>query len=251
MTQPLAIVLAAGKGTRMKSELPKVLVPVLGRPMIEYVLDALMAGGIANVAVVVGYRADLVKKTLAGRDRVLFAEQLQQNGTGHAVMMCRDLLREHTGPVLIVAGDSPLMQSRSIATLLSEFKKRPCACLLGTGYKDNPHGFGRIVRNSAGDFQAIVEEKDTTPEQKKIQEVNLSCYVFSGPELLHALDRLDNKNAQGEYYLTDCPGILLAEKKSVRALDVLQPCESLSINTMEELSIVEAEMRKMKYPLSR
>ena len=248
MMQPLAIVLAAGKGTRMKSDLPKVLVPVLGRPMIEYALDALAAGGIARVAVVVGYRADLVRQTLAGRKNIAFAEQTQQNGTGHAVMMCRELLKDHAGPVVIVAGDSPLMQSRSISALLSEFQQRPSACLMGTGYKDNPHGFGRIVRDKAGEFQAIVEEKDTTPEQKAIKEVNLSCYVFSGPELLHALDRLDNKNAQGEYYLTDCPGILLAENKSVRALDVLQPCESLSINTMDELRTVEAEMRTMNYP---
>lgn len=231
----------------MKSELPKVLVPVLGRPMIEYAVEALSAGGIEQIAVVVGYRADLVKQTLAGRKNVLFAEQTQQNGTGHAVMMCRELLKNHVGPVVIVAGDSPLMQSSSIATLLKEFEQRPSACLMGTGYKDNPLGFGRIVRNPAGDFQAIVEEKDTSPEQKAIREVNLSCYVFSGPELLHALDKLENKNAQGEYYLTDCPGILLREGKSVRALDVLQPCESLSINTMEELAVVEAEMRKLNY----
>ena len=242
---PLAIVLAAGKGTRMKSELPKVLVPVLGRPMIEYALEALAAGGVERIAVVVGYRADLVKQTLAGRKNLTFVEQTEQRGTGHAVKMCREVLQGQSGPVIIVAGDSPLMQSSSVSALLKAFDERPAACLLGTGYKENPHGFGRIARDAARHFLAIVEEKDATPEQKRITEVNLSCYVFAGPELLHALDRLDNRNAQGEYYLTDCPGILLREGKTVAALDILQPCESLSINTMDELALVEAEMRRI------
>jgi bifunctional UDP-N-acetylglucosamine pyrophosphorylase/glucosamine-1-phosphate N-acetyltransferase/UDP-N-acetylglucosamine pyrophosphorylase len=232
----------------MKSDLPKVLVPVLGRPMIEYALAALGAAGVARVAVVVGYRADLVRQTLAGRPEIAFIDQREQRGTGHAVMVCRELLADQTGPVLIVAGDSPLMQSRSLATLLRDFDTRRAACLLGTGYKPNPAGLGRIVRDAAGQFQSIVEEKDATAAQRQITEVNLSCYVFAGPDLLFALDRLDNRNAQGEYYLTDCPGILLEAGRPVRALAVLQPCESLSINTMEELAVVEREMQKLALP---
>src|SRR6202007_1924798 len=138
--RPVAVVLAAGMGTRMKSELPKVLVPVLGRPMIEYALDALAVGGVERIAVVVGYRADLVKQTLAGRKNLIFVEQTEQHGTGHAVMMCRDVLHGHSGPGWMVAGDSPLMQSSSVAALLKAFSERPAACLLGTGYKENPHG---------------------------------------------------------------------------------------------------------------
>jgi bifunctional UDP-N-acetylglucosamine pyrophosphorylase/glucosamine-1-phosphate N-acetyltransferase/UDP-N-acetylglucosamine pyrophosphorylase len=237
--------MAAGKGTRMKSELPKVLVPVCGRPMIDYVLDALEAAGIDQTIVVVGYRADDVRQALVGRSNVVSVLQAEQRGTGHAVMCARGPLAGHDGPVLVVAGDSPLMQSDSIQTLLSEFKKHHPACILGTGTKDDPRGLGRIVRDKNGDFAGIVEEKDASADQQRIREVNLSCYVFNGPDLLDALDQIRADNAQGEYYLTDCPGALLAAGKDVRAMNVLQPCEALSINNQEDLAAVEAAMRAM------
>lgn len=236
--------MAAGKGTRMKSELPKVLVPVCGRPMIDFVLDALDAAGIGCVVVVVGYRADDVKQALAGRRNVQFALQAEQRGTGHAVMSAREFLSGHDGAVLVVAGDSPLMQPDSLRKLLAEFDRHRPACILGTASKDDPRGLGRIVRDAAGRFAAIVEEKDATPEQRQIREVNLSCYVFNAVDLLWALERIRPDNAQGEYYVTDCPGILLAAGKDVRALNVLQPCEALSINNMEELAVVAAAMRE-------
>jgi bifunctional UDP-N-acetylglucosamine pyrophosphorylase/glucosamine-1-phosphate N-acetyltransferase/UDP-N-acetylglucosamine pyrophosphorylase len=118
--------------------------------------------------------------------------------------------------------------------------------LLGTGYKDNPTGLGRIVRDGQRNFRGIVEEKDATAEQKQITEVNLSTYVFNASELLEALSLLRAENAQQEYYLTDCPALLLQAGKLVEALDVLQPCESLSINSQDELAVVEAEMAKMR-----
>ena len=244
MSNSIAVVMAAGKGTRMKSELPKVLVPVLGRPMIEYVIEALRAGGVHQQIVVVGYRAELVRQLLDGRKGVSFADQHEQLGTGHAVMMCRDQLAEHDGAVLVVAGDSPLMQSDSITALLAEFDRRRPACILGSGYRDDPTGFGRVVRDEDGQFVGIVEEKDATHEQRQIKEVNLSCYVFNCRDLLAALDQLNNTNAQGEYYVTDCPGILLDGGKEVIALDVLKPCEALSINTMDDLARVEAELSR-------
>ena len=246
MKQRTAIVMAAGKGTRMQSELPKVLVPVCGRPMIEYVLDVLREVGVTRQIVVVGYRADLVREQLTGREDVLFVEQTEQLGTGHAIMMCRDALADTDGGVLIVAGDSPLIQVESMVTLFTEFESRQPACILGTGYRDDPTGFGRVVRNGEGRFVGIVEQKDATAEQQQIKEVNLSCYVFNCGDLLASLDALDNTNAQGEYYITDCPGLLLEAKKEVMALDVLKPCESLSINTMEDLDIVEAEMNRLQ-----
>jgi bifunctional UDP-N-acetylglucosamine pyrophosphorylase / glucosamine-1-phosphate N-acetyltransferase len=245
VTTTLAVVMAAGKGTRMKSELPKVLVPVCGKPMIDYVLDALVAAGIQRTVVVVGYRADDVKQALARRSGIVPALQAEQRGTGHAVMCAREHLVGHDGPVLVVAGDSPLMQSESIQTLLTEYNRHRPACILGTGTKDDPHGLGRIVRDQTGKFTGIVEEKDATPEQRRIQEVNLSCYVFNGPDLLAALDQIRADNAQGEYYLTDCPGVLLAAGKDVRAMNVLQACEALSINNPDELAAVEAKMREM------
>ncbi|HEV2971632.1 MAG TPA: NTP transferase domain-containing protein [Pirellulales bacterium] len=244
MFPTVAVVLAAGKGTRMKSELPKVLVRVAGRPMIEYVLDALAAAGVQNTIVVIGYRGDLVREALARRRGITFVEQKEQLGTGHAVMACREALEPHDGAVLVVTGDSPLMQSTSIAALLEEFERTQPACLLGTARRSDPAGLGRIVRDAAGQFRGIVEERDATPDERRINEVNMSCYVFDCRELLHALGKIGRHNAQGEYYLTDCPGVLLTEGKLVEALPVLQPCEALSINTVDELAVVERELMK-------
>lgn len=243
MSKKIAVVMAAGKGTRMKSELPKVLIPVCGRPMIEYAIDALATAGVDEIIVVVGYRADDVKQALAQRKQVKFALQAEQLGTGHAVMMCRDNLKGHDGAVLVVAGDSPMMRPDSLAALLAEYDRSRPACILGTGYKDDPTGLGRVVRDDKRNFQAIVEEKDASPEIKQVREVNLSCYVFHGPDLLAALDQIRADNAQREYYLTDCPGALKRAGKDVRALDVLKPSESLSINTMAELAVVEEALR--------
>lgn len=249
MQDAVAIVLAAGKGTRMKSELPKVLFPLCGRPMIEYVLDALDEAGVGRVIVVVGYRADLVRQQLAGRKNLQFVDQTEQLGTGHAVMVCRDALAGHTGPVLIVTGDSPMVQSDSLAKLLAEFAQRQPACLLGTAHKQNPHGLGRIVRDGQGEFLGIVEEKDASDQQRQITEVNMSCYVFGGDDLRFALDRLTDENAQREYYITDCPKILRGAGRPIAALPVLDPRESLSINNLDELAIVEAVMRgEMEVP---
>jgi bifunctional UDP-N-acetylglucosamine pyrophosphorylase/glucosamine-1-phosphate N-acetyltransferase len=247
MDEPLAILLAAGLGTRMKSDLPKVLIPVLGRPMIEYVLDALAAAGIKRTIVIVGHRAGDVKQLLAGRPGIEFALQSERKGTGHAAKMAQPLLAGHSGPVAILAGDSPLLQASSLTKLLDHFQQHHPACLLGTLHKPHPQGLGRILRDVDRNFLGIVEERDATAGQKLITEVNMSTYVFAGPELAHALDLLKNDNEQGEYYLTDCPGILRSEGKLVEALPILQPCEALSINTPEELKQVEAEMRRLDY----
>jgi bifunctional UDP-N-acetylglucosamine pyrophosphorylase/glucosamine-1-phosphate N-acetyltransferase/UDP-N-acetylglucosamine pyrophosphorylase len=244
MNRPLAIVLAAGKGTRMKSDLPKVLVKVCGRPMIDFVLDALAAAGVKRTIVVVGYREELVRSELAQRGGVEFVTQTEQKGTGHAVMMCRDALESHNGPVVVVAGDSPLLQSDSLRTLLDRFDAEQPACILGTGYKDDPTGLGRIVRDDAGEFVAIVEQKDASENQRKITEINLSTYVFDSRALAASLDRLNCDNAQGEYYLTDCPRMLLDEGRKVLALNVLKPCESLSINTPDDLLAAQEELQR-------
>lgn len=242
----LAIVLAAGKGTRMKSELPKVLVPVCGRPMVRYVTDALKEAGISKIVAVVGYQAELVRQELEAEPLVDFALQEEQLGTGHAVMMCRKQLEEHDGPVLIIAGDQCMVQVSSIKKLLDIFAEQQPACLLGTVEREDPTGYGRIVRNSAGEFIGIVEQKDASEEQQAINEVNVSTYVFDSKELLATLDKLSNENAQSEYYLTDCPALLLEEGKQVRADKVLEPCEALSINNRDELAVVEAAMEQMQ-----
>jgi bifunctional UDP-N-acetylglucosamine pyrophosphorylase/glucosamine-1-phosphate N-acetyltransferase/UDP-N-acetylglucosamine pyrophosphorylase len=195
--------------------------------------------------VVVGYRSDLVRDALRDASDVEFVAQTEQLGTGHAVKMCRAQLAAHTGPALIVTGDSPLTQTDSVAALFHEFDRDHPACVLGTLHKENPTGLGRIVRDAAGRFAAIVEEKDASPEQRLVTEVNMSTYVFDAPKLVRALDALQNKNQQKEYYLTDCPGILQAWGEEVRALPVLQSCEALSVNTVDDLKIVETAMREM------
>jgi bifunctional UDP-N-acetylglucosamine pyrophosphorylase/glucosamine-1-phosphate N-acetyltransferase/UDP-N-acetylglucosamine pyrophosphorylase len=245
MSGRAAVVLAAGKGVRMKSDLPKVLVPVHGRAMIHYVLDALDAINIERIIVVVGYRADLVRTELSQRANVEFAEQNEQLGTGHAVQMCGEALAGHEGTVLILAGDSPMVQASSLQAVFSEFDRRQPACLLGTLIHEDPTGLGRILRDADGQFDGIVEHNDATEQQREINEVNMSTYLFSGPQLLWALSQLSNDNAQGEYYLTDCPGILKAAGHYIMAAPVLQACEALSINTPLQLKVVEDALDAM------
>jgi bifunctional UDP-N-acetylglucosamine pyrophosphorylase/glucosamine-1-phosphate N-acetyltransferase/UDP-N-acetylglucosamine pyrophosphorylase len=213
--------------------------------MIRYVIDAVREAGIRRMLIVVGYRSDLVRAELAGEPGIEFIEQAEQLGTGHAVMMCRPALAEHDGGVLILTGDSPLTQASSLKRLLGEFAEARPSCLIGTAYKDNPAGLGRVVRDAEGRFERIVEQKDATPDERRITEVNMSTYVFESRDLLWALDRLTTENAQKEYYVTDCPGILQEAGKSVHAEPALQPCEAMSINTVEELAAVEEEMRRL------
>jgi bifunctional UDP-N-acetylglucosamine pyrophosphorylase / glucosamine-1-phosphate N-acetyltransferase len=244
MNLPVAIVLAAGKGTRMKSELPKVLCEANGRPLVQYVIDALKRAGVARFVVVVGYRAELVEAALAGDDSIQFAMQTEQLGTGHAVMMCRDLIEDHQGAVVVVAGDSPMLQADSIRHLLQEYEATRPACVLGSLIHPDPTGLGRIVRDPHGKFVGIVEHKDATPQQLQISETNMSTYVFDCQKMLAALDQLTDSNQQREYYITDLPAILLHSNEDVRALPVLKPIEALSVNTVEHLAEVEAAMRK-------
>jgi len=229
----------------MKSDLPKVLCKADGRPLIEYVFDSLRKAGVEKILAVVGYKAEDVKSALASYDNVDFALQSEQLGTGHAVMMCRDQIAEHNGPVVVVAGDSPMMQASSIEELLESFNSSQPACILGSLLHDDPTGLGRIVRDADDKFVGIVEHKDATEEQLAINEVNMSTYVFDCQKMLGALDKITADNKQQEYYITDIPGILLKENEDVRALPVLQPIEALSVNTVEHLALVEAEMRKI------
>jgi bifunctional UDP-N-acetylglucosamine pyrophosphorylase/glucosamine-1-phosphate N-acetyltransferase/UDP-N-acetylglucosamine pyrophosphorylase len=187
----------------------------------------------------------LVEAELANDPGVKFAYQTEQLGTGHAVIMCRELISGHDGPVVVVAGDSPMMQSSSIKALLDEFQASNPACILGTLIHEEPAGLGRIVRDADGKFVGIVEHKDATEEQRQIAEVNMSTYVFDCQKMLGALDSLTDDNQQKEYYITDLPGILLGNGEDVRALPVLKPIEALSVNTVEHLAEVERVMKEM------
>ena len=239
LNSPVAIVLAAGKGTRMESELPKVLCEANGTALVQYVVEALRKSGVKRIVLVVGYRADLVRTQFENDADIEFAEQTEQLGTGHAVMVCRAQLEEHEGPVVVVTGDSPMLQVDSLKNLLGEFDQGDPAAVLGTLLHENPAGLGRIIRDPQGAFVGIVEEKDANDEQRLVNEVNMSTYVFDCQRLLQSLDLLTNSNKQNEYYITDVPGIMLQDGLDVRALPVLKPIEALSVNTVADLKLVE------------
>jgi bifunctional UDP-N-acetylglucosamine pyrophosphorylase/glucosamine-1-phosphate N-acetyltransferase len=241
---PVAIILAAGHGKRMKSERAKVLHEVCGRPMIQYVVEAARGAGARTVVVVVGYAADQVRRCLANEPDVHFATQAQQLGTGDAVKSCRQLLEGYTGPAFVLVGDEPLLRPKPLADLLARQQAENDACLLGTAIVPDPFGFGRILRDSAGRFLRIVEERDCNPEEKQIREVNPSCYVFALPGLWEALDQLNTSNAQGEYYLTDAPQLLQSMGRRVVAVPALEANDILGVNARQHLAQAHAVMQE-------
>ncbi len=243
MDAPVAVVLAAGKSTRMKSELPKVLHDVCGRPLIEHVLDAARGAGVKKLIVVVGHKADLVKETLSGAPDVTFALQAEQKGTGHAVMVCKDQLVDHNGPVMVLAGDTPLLQGESLKTLI-DAQQAGASCVVGTADTQANFGLGRIVRDANGNFVKIVEQKDTNEEEAKITEINTGCFVFDCQQLLAALEEVKPNNVQAEYYLTDCPAIMLTKDLKVEASCSLNIDEAKGVNTRVELAAVQKTIQQ-------
>jgi len=241
---PVAIILAAGHGKRMKSNKAKVLHEVCGRPMIHYVVDAVRQAGVRRIVVVVGFAADQVRAALADQPDVEFVLQEQQRGTGDAVKACRALLADHDGPALVVVGDEPLLRPEPLAALLERQAREGFACLMGTAVVSDPTGFGRILRDGAGRFLRIVEERDCDSREAAIREINPSCYVFALPHLWTALDRLTTNNAQGEYYLTDAPTLLQEMGLKVEAQPALEPDDVLGINTRAHLAEAHMVMQR-------
>jgi bifunctional UDP-N-acetylglucosamine pyrophosphorylase / glucosamine-1-phosphate N-acetyltransferase len=200
--QPIAgIILAAGKGTRMKSDLPKGLHAVCGLPMVELIGRAMKSAGIERPIVVVGHGGELLQQALG--DSYDYAWQREQHGTGHAAQMAADLIRGHNGPVVIAPGDTPLLSAEVISTLLEAHGERANKCTMASAIVADPKGYGRVLRDDEGRVRKIVEEKDATPEERAVNEVNAGIYCFDCATLLDILPRLSNANAQGEYYLTD------------------------------------------------
>ena len=237
-----AVLLAAGKSTRMKSETPKVLHEVCGQPMVEHVLDAARGAGATRLVVIVGHKADEVQAALAGHDDVAFALQAEQLGTGHAVQQAEPELGQTTEPVLVLAGDTPLLRSGSLQTLLDALTANDAACVVGTARTDDNAGLGRIVRDADGTFLRIVEEKDADDEQKAITEINTGCFAFRPQDLFAALREIDTDNAQGELYLTDCVEILRGHGRPVLAECCFDVSEAIGVNTQEQLKEAEAAM---------
>lgn len=242
---PWAIIMAAGKGTRMGGDMPKVLYDVAGRPMVQWVVEACQQAGVETCIVVVGYKADDVRAALADEPSVRFVEQTEQLGTGHAVAQARPAMEgEPARDVFVLAGDGPLIRGKTLARLLEAHRRRKAAATLATSVVDDPVGYGRIVRSAAGEFETIIEQKDATPEQLKIREVNPSYYCFRSDDLFRSLDAVSNDNASGEYYVTDVPAILKRQGKPVAVIEAVPPEDVLSINTPEQLAEVDAILRR-------
>ncbi len=234
MTTRNAIILAAGKGTRMKSKLHKVLHEVCGKSMVEHVLSQLQLAGINKIVTVVGFGADDVKHTLG--DQVAYALQKQQLGTGHAVMQTESLLGQNEGETLVVSGDTPLFTAATFDRLFDYHEQRHAAVTILTSKAPDPTGYGRIVRNEVGIVERIVEQKDATSEEQDIHEINTGVYCFDNQKLFAALKELTNDNAQGEYYLTDVIGILKSQNEVVTAYQMDDFEESMGVNDLVALA---------------
>lgn len=237
------MILAAGKGTRLKTELPKVLHEVCGRPMLAYVIDACRQAGVRTCLIVVGYGRERVMEAFQADEGLVWVEQPEQLGTGHAVMVCREQLAGRWEHVLVLCGDGPLIRPETIRELIARHLRDAAVATLATSVLDDPTGYGRILRNAAGEFTGIVEERDCTDEQRAIREVNPSYYCFRTDELLWALERIDNRNAKGEYYITDVFATLLRAGRKVTALPAVPAEDVFSINSRQELALVNRVMR--------
>ena len=211
-----AVVLAAGQGKRMGSDLPKVLHELSGKPLVSHAIDASRQAGADTVVVVVGYRRELVQQALSGAG-VAFAVQTEQRGTGHAVLAAREHLGGD-GDVLVLYGDMPLLTPATLRRLRDVRRATGAAAVALTITLDNPPDFGRIVRDADGRVVEVVKVRDASPEVLAIREVNVGAYCFTARHLLSALERLRSDNAQGEYYLTDVVGILVADGLPVQTV---------------------------------
>ncbi len=213
-----AIILAGGEGKRMKSDKPKTLSEVLGKPMLLWVMSALKKAGIDDVCVVKGYKKECIDQYLSTLDFVVESVyQAERLGTGHAVMMAKDFLSNHDGNVVILNGDAPFMSAETIKNSLEQHSNTGCAATVISAKVDDPAGYGRIVRDENGNLKAIVEHKDADEETLKIGEVNSGAYWFDCGLLLSVLGRIQNNNKAGEYYLPDTIKLLLSDGKTVGA----------------------------------
>ena len=230
-------ILAAGKGSRMESELPKVLHQLNGKSLIDYVLDTASELNPDSITLVVGFQKDLVKNHIQN-DNVNYVSQEQQLGTGHAALQLENQLENQSGHLLILYGDAPNIKSSTLSPIISEHIEENRNATLITAMLDDPTGYGRIIRNQDGDLLKIVEEKDCTPDEKKIKEWNPGIYIFKIPQLFSELKRIKSNNASNEYYLTDVIE-LIKENSPVQAKKIGNPMEVIGINTINQLNSLE------------
>ena len=238
-----AVVLAAGIGKRMKSRVPKVLHPVLGKPMLSYVIDAVRGVSPAKIVVVLGRGRDDVKKSVDSKG-IIFVEQGVQLGTGHAANCARKELGGFRGDILVLNGDFPLITSQSLKSLVKKHESEKADISILTARLQDPFGYGRVLRNNKGEIESIVEERDASPEERKINEINSGTYCVKSGFLWEALNGVGSGNKQKEYYLTDIIGIARKKSRKISGVVARDSNEVVGVNDRAQLSEVEALLRK-------
>lgn len=240
-----AVILAAGKGKRLHSEqfsAPKVLREANGKPLLRYVVNNLsFIPDKKDIIIVAGYKKEMVFN--AFKEGYTFAVQDEQLGTGHAVNCAREALKDYDGPVLVCYGDMPLFKKETYENLVKVHEEAGNDCTILTGVSDRGLAYGRIIRDENGSFKGVVEDRDCTPEQKKINELNVGIYVFDSKKLFSCLGELKNSNAQGEYYLTDVPTIMMSKGYKIGTYTTHDDTEILGVNTPEELALCESLLK--------
>jgi len=238
-----AVILAAGKGTRMKSDLAKVLHVLNGKPLLYYSLAAAKEARAEKIVAVIGYQANKVRDEFANRG-CIFVEQNPQLGTGHAVLQAKDILADYKGLTVILCGDVPLLKAATIRSLIDNHLTAKAVVSVLTSIPPPPHAYGRIVKDNKGDVLKIVEYKDATEVEKKIGEINTGIYCVDTKFLFSALQKVTNNNKQREYYLTDIVEIACREGKKVKSFIASNYVEVMGINTLEELARAEKYLQQ-------
>lgn len=241
MNKYAAIVLAAGKGTRMNegiaSPIPKVMFEIAGKPIIHYTVENIKKSGVEDIALVVGYKKELIEEYL--KDEVEYVVQEKQLGTGHAVMMAKELLAGKSEAVIVCYGDMPLVKPETIKKLISTFESDNPAIAMISAISEDPFGYGRIVRDLSGEVSGIKEHKDCSKDELKIKEWNPGFYIFNSEWLWSNINKLESDNAQNEYYLTDLIKIAKEQGEKIIAVPVSEESEALGINSQDQLKEAE------------
>lgn len=241
MSNRYAVILAAGQGTRMKSKLYKVLHPVCGKSMVQHVVDQISKLNIQKTVTVIGHGAEMVKSELG--DQTEYVLQDKQLGTAHAVIQTEEILRDKEGVTIVVCGDTPLIRAETMEALFSQHEKLDAKATILTAKIEDPTGYGRIIRNEGGLVEKIVEHKDATDTERKINEINTGTYCFDNQALFSALKKVSNDNVQGEYYLPDVIEIIKKQGDVVTAYQTDSFEETLGVNDRVALAEAERIMR--------
>ena len=233
------VILAAGKGTRMNSDLPKVLHKLQSKPLIDYVIDESELLNPKEIILVVGFKKESVIKHTQSRINLKYTTQIEQLGTGHAVLQTNELLKNRKGHILILYGDVPNIKASTLQPIVNDHISNNRDLTLITAEIDDPTGYGRIIRDKNGNLLKIIEEKDCSDDEKKIKEWNPGIYIFKIPEVFKILDDIKTNNASKEYYLTDAIGLAQQSNMQIKAIKIANSDEVIGINTAYQLKVLE------------